>query len=305
MVLRGLWRLRAAGRFALRGLRAAPLVFLASSGTLTAGLLLLSVYLLTLSNMRAVLERVGQDFKLVVFLPPGAGSTDGEREELLRDIRSLDGVASVAYVSAEEALERLREALGSEGSLVDGLQRNPLPASFEVWPEAEHRPAARIRTLASRLAELHGVDEVRYGVEWVEGYTRILHALEWVGLLLGGFLLLVLGAIIAGTARLALHSRHDELRIQRLVGAGTLFVRLPFYIEGVLQGVAAAGVALGLLLLLYELGLPLLGEPLRFLVGGAELRFLRGVEILFLFLVGVGLGAGGTAAALLHMDDEA
>ena len=135
-------------------------------------------------------------------------------------------------------------------------------------------------------------EEVRYGVEWVEGYTRILRAVRWVGLLLGGFLVLVLGAIVAGTLRLALHAREEEIRIQRLVGANTLFVRLPFYLEGIAQGVVAAIVSLALLYGLYALGLPLVGEPLRFLLGHAEPRFLGTGEVLLLLLAGVGLGLG-------------
>ena len=65
MDLSGLRRVRAAVRSAVRGLRATPLIFLASSGTLTAGLLLLGVYLLILQNMRAVVDQAGDDLTLV------------------------------------------------------------------------------------------------------------------------------------------------------------------------------------------------------------------------------------------------
>lgn len=302
MDLKGTRRLRAAVRSALRGLRATPLIFLASAGTLAAGLSLLGAYRLVLVNMGSVLDRAGEDLKLVLFLPKGAEPGERERDRLVRDIEGWPEVDHVGYVSAEAALERLRIALGSEGSLVEDLHSNPLPSSLEIHPVADRRSAAGVRALAEKLARIPGVDDVRYGVEWVEGYTRVLRAIEWVGLLLGLFLVLVLGAIVAGTVRLALHAREDELRIQRLVGAGTLFVRLPFYVEGALQGLAAAGAAIALLYALYALGLPMLGEPIRFLVGGTELRFLAGSDLALLGAVGVGLGVGGAAVSLFSMD---
>jgi cell division transport system permease protein len=302
MDLTGFRRLRGAVRSAFRGLRATPLIFLASAGTLTAGLVLLGVYLLALNHMPGVLAQVGEEIKLVAFLE-GEASSDGHRDRLLNELTSWGAIGSVRYVPPEEALERLRSALGPEGSLVEGLESNPLPASVEIHPAKGSRSAESARALADRVAALSGVAEVRYGVEWVEGYTRILRAVEWVGVLLGGFLLLVLGAIVAGTVRLALHSREEELRIQRLVGAGTLFVRLPFYIEGVLQGALAAAAAVGILYVVYTLGLPLLGDPLRFLVGRTELQFLDRADVISLFALGIGLGAGGAAVSLVHMDD--
>ncbi len=123
--------------------------------------------------------------------------------------------------------------------------------------------------------------------------------------LLGGFLLLVLGTIVAGTVRLALHAREDEIRIQRLVGANTLFVQLPFYLEGIAQGALAAVGAVAVLYGLFALGLPLVGEPLRFLLGREDPSFLGFQEIGLLILIGVGLGVGGAAVSLAHMDDGA
>jgi cell division transport system permease protein len=298
-------RLRAAARSALKGLRATPLIFLASAGTMAAGLLLLGVYLLLLENMRSVLDQAGDELKLVAYLTREGVPTDGDLSRFLDKIGALEAVESVQYVSADEALARLRSALGKDASVVDGLKRNPLPASVEIQPRGGRRSAAAVQDLARQLRALRGVDEVRYGVEWVEGYTRILRGVEWIGVMLGAFLLLVLGAIVAATVRLALHARHDEIQIQRLVGANTLFVRLPFYLEGLAQGLVAALVAICVLWGLYALGLPLVGEPLRFVLGQAELRFLGAGELVLLAAVGVGLGVGGAALSLAHLDEGA
>ncbi len=287
----------------MRGLRATPLIFLASVGTLTAGLLLLAVYLLVLQNMSSVLDGVGNDLKLVAFFRVDDAPVDGEREKILNRVRKLEWVTSASYVSADQALERLRKALGAEADLLEGIERTPLPASVEIFPESNGRTASSMRRLADELSEIGVFEEVRYGVEWVEGYTRALQAVEWVGIFLGAFLLLVLGAIVAGTVRLGLHAREEEIRIQRLVGAGTLFVRLPFYIEGMVQGGVAAALAVVVLYGLFAVGLPMVGEPLRFLLGNAEPQFLGTGQVLLLGLLGVGLGVGGAAVSLIQMDD--
>ncbi len=298
-------RLQAAARSALRGLCATPLTFVTSAGTLTAGLLLLAVYLLVLGNMRSVLERAGGDFKVVAYLSGEGIEENGDLSGIVAGARALEGVESVRYVSSQEALQQLRVALGPDASLLEGLERNPLPASLEIQPTRTARSSTMVRMLADRVERLPHVEEVRYGVEWVEGYTRVLRGVQWVGILLGGFLLLVLGAIVAGTVRLALHAREDEIRIQRLVGANTLFVQLPFYLEGIAQGVLAATGAVAVLYGLFALGLPLVGEPLRFLLGREDPSFLGPQEIALLIVIGVGLGVGGAAVSLAHMDEGA
>ncbi|MGH7291015.1 MAG: cell division protein FtsX [Myxococcota bacterium] len=168
---------------------------------------------------------------------------------------------------------------------------------------AERREPAELRALAASAAAIPGVSEVRFGEAWVEGYARVVRMVEWLGAGLGAFLVLVLGAIVAGTIRLSLHARADEIQIQRLVGAGGLFVRLPFYLEGALQGGIAALAALSILRALDALGMPLLGDALGWLVGGQTLVFFGPGEALGLIALGVGLGLGGALMSLFNLED--
>src|SRR5262249_17064902 len=150
------------------------------------------------------------------------------------------GVRELAYVAPEAALTRLREDLGQDAGVLDGLAANPLPGAFELALAPEQRSPSELRALADRIAALPGVSEVRWGEPWVGGYGRGVRVAGLVGVGLGFFLLVVLGAIVASTVRLSLHARTDEIQIQRLVGAGGTFVRLPFCLEGALQGALAA-----------------------------------------------------------------
>lgn len=304
MDLREARRLGTALRSGLRGVRAAPLVFAVSVATMAAGLLLLAGYLLLLYNMRDALEHFGRDLRVAVFLERDAVAAPADVERLRAELAAQDGVTDVRYVSARKALERLRADLGAEAGVLEGLARNPLPASFEIGVLPRMRSPAGLRDLAARLEATPGVDEVRYGEDWAAGYARVLSILEWVGAGLGLFLLLVLGAIVAGTVRLAVHARAEEIEIQRLVGASGLFVRLPFYLEGGLQGAAATAIALAALYAMFRLGLPLVRGPLEFLLGRTQLVFFGPLEVLGVFALAIALGVGGAVLSLLRLEER-
>ncbi len=297
-------RVGSALRSGIRGIRAAPLIFALSVSSMAAGLLLLGTYLLVVQNMQQVLERFGNELRILAFLKPGAHPTPASLTALRSRFEALEGVSRVRFIDSGQALEQLRADLGRESGILEGLERNPLPASFELTLAAESRSSKAIEALAARVAESETIDEVRWGEDWVQGYTRILRAVVWLGAALGAFLMLVLCTVVAGTVRLALYARTDEIQIQRLVGASGLFVRLPFYLEGALQGAVAAALALCLLFGLFQLGLPILGDLLAFLLGRSAPTFFGAPQIILLFLIGVGLGLGGAMLSLVKLEES-
>jgi cell division transport system permease protein len=299
--VRDLRRLRTAVRSGLRGVTSAPLVFGLSVATMAAGLLLLSAYLLVVQNVRVVVASYASELSLVAFLPAGADASAivGLRGAL----EGLDDVEGVAFVSSDRALARLRGDLGSDAGVLDGLSHNPLPASFEIRLRPEARTPERLRDLALRAGSLAGVDEVRYGEAWVESYARLLGALQWLGLGLGACIVLVLGVIVSGTVRLAVHARADEIQIQRLVGGGAFFVRLPFYLEAGLQGALGAGVALALLYGLFRLGPALIGESVPLLFG-AEPVFFGSMALSGLVVFAIALGVAAAVLSLAWLEEE-
>ncbi len=301
--IRSLRRLATAMRDGLRGLRSTPLVFLMSVSTMAAGLLMLSAYLLVVQNMRTVLETAGADLTLVAFLVPG-DPDEATVADLAARFSAIEAVDSVTFVSRTHALERLRDDLGAEASILEDMEENPLPASFEIQLELAARTPEGVRRLAARLSAAEGIDDVRYGEAWVEGYSRVLRALEWIGAGFGACLMMVLAVIVAGTVRLAVYARSDEIQIQRLVGGGSLFVRLPFYLEGALQGAMGAAAALLLLWVAFNSALPSAGDAVQLLLGRAAPSFFGMTEIVALVLLGAGLGVGGSVLSLVHIDES-
>ena len=143
------------------------------------------------------------------------------------------------------------------------------------------------------------IGDLAQGQDWIEGYSRAVSLVQsgatGISIVLGLAALL----IVANTIRLAVYARRDELDILALVGASRTFVRVPFILEGTLQGLLGGLIALLLVFGAYELLLPQFRHGLELLMGRVELRFLTTYESIELVAVGAGLGLLGSITALV------
>ncbi|MCR9097599.1 MAG: permease-like cell division protein FtsX [bacterium] len=280
---------------ALRGVRQASATSLLAVLTIAVVLVLVGSASLLVGNMTGILDDFGAELQLTAYLDPDL--PESELTPLAERVAAAPGVAAVELVTKDEALERFERIAGG-GALLEGLEENPLPASLEIELRPDARTAASLATLRESLDGLPGIDELAHGEEWIEGYTRAVALIRggaWgIGLVLGLAALL----IVANTIRLAFYARRDELDILALVGASRTFVRVPFLLEGTLQGMLGGVVALVVVFGAYELLLPQLRYGLELLVGRAELSFFTWSEALSLVASGAGLGLLGAMTAL-------
>jgi cell division transport system permease protein len=123
----------------------------------------------------------------------------------------------------------------------------------------DSRDAAGASAVAERIGPLDGVDEVVYGRTWVDRLDRLILALSAVSILIGLVVSLASVFVISNTVKLTVWARRDAVRIMKLVGATDRFVKLPFLIEGTVQGLAGAVLALLILFGLYGYVSPALG----------------------------------------------
>lgn len=282
-------------RAALRGLLGSPLPSAVSIATIALAVIPLGGLAIITGNMRALLDRQGESRQVTAFLATALDA--GEQAVLARRAAALGGVARVELVTREAALERFRDRLGG-GALLDALEDNPLPASIEVTLAPGADRAEEAGAVAAALRALPGVEEVAGGEAWVEGYARALALVRSAGLGLGAILALATLLIVANTIRLAVYARRDELDILALVGASRTFLRVPYLIEGVIQG--ALGGALGIVLLygLFRIAVPQLGDALELFLGWSEPRFLTVEGIGLLVAGGAAFGLVGAAFAV-------
>jgi cell division transport system permease protein len=282
-------------RAAWRGLLGSPLPSLVSIATIAVAVIPLGGLAIITGNMRALLDRQGESRQVTAFLDVGL---DPEQEAALaRRAAALGGVARVELVTREAALVRFRDRLGG-GALLEALEENPLPASLEITLAPGADRAEEAGAVAAALRALPGVEQVAGGEAWVEGYARALALVRGAGLGLGAILALATLLIVANTIRLAVYARREELDILALVGASRTFLRVPYLIEGAIQG--TAGGLLGVLLLygLYRIAVPQLGDALELFLGWSEPRFLAPASVAALVAGGAAFGLVGAAVAV-------
>jgi cell division transport system permease protein len=213
-------------------------------------------------------------------------------------IRAYGEVQKISYRSKEEALKSLEERLAGRKGLLKGLPRNPLPASVEIQLKPEYQNSIGVQSLVEKLRGLPQIEDLQYGVEWVEKFSAFIVLLKVLGLAVGGLLLASTIFVISNTIRLNIFARREEIEIMRSVGATGFFIRAPFYIEGVLQGFAGASLAVSMLFVLFRLFLTEVYAPLQALLGGFPLFFLTPEQTAALALGGVALGFLGTQVSV-------
>jgi cell division transport system permease protein len=281
---------------ALRGIRSASTTSSLAVLTIAIVLVLVGSASLLVQNMTGILEEFGAELQLTAYLD--SSTSEEAQRELAQSVAAAPGVDRVEIITKREALERFERIAGGP-ELLAGLDENPLPASLEIHLRPEARTAEAIAILESSLDGLPGIDELAQGQEWIEGYSRAV-ALVGAGAL-GISIILGMAAllIVANTIRLAVYTRRDELEILALVGASRTFVRVPFLLEGTLQGLLGGFIALLLVYGAYELFLPQIRFGLELVVGRADLRFFTTAESIRLIASGGGLGLLGSITALI------
>jgi cell division transport system permease protein len=276
---------------ALVDLRRAGRVGVSAILLITLSLTALGGFWLLSLNLGRAVSQWRDRVRVVVFLreePTGSALAD-----LTRRVEGLPGVQRVRYVSKSQALQSLRQSLGAHAGVLEQLPRNPLPASIEVTPDEDATTPEATRELTARLGALPEVEDVQGGAEWVEGLARWRRLFEIVGLGVGAVLALAAILTVTTATTLVLHVRRAETEIMRLVGASEAVIRLPQLLQGMVQGLLGAVVALALLETAYAIAAPRLEPLLNLTLGLARAVFLSLPQILLLIAGGAVLGALG------------
>jgi cell division transport system permease protein len=276
---------------AVRDLRRAGRVALSAVLLITLSLVALGAFGVVSTNLGRAVREWRDRVKLIVYLR--GEPAPAEQAALLERVRSLPGVAAARYVSKAEALDALRRVLGKDAGVADALPVNPLPASLEVTPTAEAATPEGARALLTRLGTLPEAEEVEGGVEWVERLSHWRRLLASIGVGVGATLALAAILTVTTATTLVLHARRQETEIMRLVGAPEMAIRLPLVLQGLLQGLLGAALALTVLVALYRLAAPALEPLVTLTLGLPRLEFLSAPGMLGLLGLGASLGALG------------
>jgi cell division transport system permease protein len=221
-------------RRALRNMRQCSFVCSVAVGITAVALTIVAFFAIVVLNVQQLTAYWSSQVEIVAYLdsPPDSRGL----QVLQSKIMALQEVEGVNYVSREEAFSQFRKRLGGDADLLDGVDANILPASFDIILKSSYRTQVGVDTVVERLQREVGLKDLRFGREWLEKFESFVVLLKLGGAVIGGFLLFAALFIVSNTIRLTQYARRDELEIMGLVGATSMFIKTPFLIEGAIQG---------------------------------------------------------------------
>ena len=212
----------------------------ASVGTLIACLLIVGFAVLFSINVDSIVEYLGQQNEVVVFMQmdtPAEYMTTMEEE-----LNSMEGLDEVVYVSSEEGFAEYKEGLGEDSYLLDGMEDEAaeiLPAKFTakiVDPE-------QVDAILASIRRMDYVDTAEAPTDLTKTLVSVRTMVNTIGGIVIAALVLVSLVIITNTIRASVFTRRKEISIMKYVGATNGFIRVPFIVEGILLGIIAAVIA--------------------------------------------------------------
>jgi cell division transport system permease protein len=261
--------------------------------------LIFSTFTLIALNLTNLLKIWEDKIEIIAYLKQGTSSR--EVELLLNKARHLEGVEAVRYISPDDAMDFMFAKLGRQKSLLQGIQPTVLPSSLEIQLTSDYRNSTKIKEVVRDLEKNPQFEEIQYGQEWVETFSVLVHILRLTQWILGGLLLIGIVFITSNTLQLSIASRREEIEVMHWVGASPSLIRVPFYVEGVLQGLLGGGFAILLLFLLHR-GLFLYIPPaMQAWMEKIPVLFLPPETIVWILLGGMALGFFGSFVASMRV----
>ncbi len=204
-----------------------------------ACLLLTGTVTLIAYNIDLSIEELQQSNEIVVFIDDSL--TTREAKALGSQFNRIDNIATVEFEDRDVALEKYREELGEDASILDNYNsaNNPLRNSF-IFTLKD--PTLAEETI-EQIAAVDGTDYIRADEEVISKLIQVQRVFNIVALAMVIGLAVISIFIIANTVKLAMFARREEISIQKMVGATNWFIRWPFVIEGMVLGLLAGGLA--------------------------------------------------------------
>jgi cell division transport system permease protein len=200
-----------------------------------------SALLLQRATTRASNEWTGQ-VEVAVFLSNDISSD--ERVQMQNDLQTMPEVKSVDYETKQEAYTRFKRLFANQPDIVNNTVSDSLPESFRVKLKDPHQ----FEIIRDRLEGRAGVQQIRDERQIVNQLFSATSTQRKMSLINAVVVFLAAVILIATTIRMAIFSRRKEIGIMKLVGATNWFVRIPFMMEGVVQGLIGGVLAVLILL---------------------------------------------------------
>ncbi len=260
-------------------------------------MLIFGLFFLIGENVNHIMKEIESEQGMQVFMYKDA--TEEQIQKLQEDIKGLEDVAKVTYISREEALNNYKEKWGENAKLLSGYEgdKNPLGASFVVTltnlekandVKNQIEGFENVKTIEVRDKTISALVNLANGVRIVSGVILVL-------------LIVISIFIIANTIKLTVHARRKEISIMKYVGATNGFIRWPFIVEGIIIGILAALLSILILGVCYNLVIGKMAtSAIANTISLSLLSFadIFGLVIAVYLILGIGIGTIGSIISM-------
>ncbi len=219
-----------------------------------------------------------------------------EAKEVCKAIEGIDNVASVEYISKEQALEQTKEILPQKDvdyfSVLEEDGENPMSDGAKVTMIDLEKFDETMKAISA----VKGVDSIQSQSGLAEKITAIKNGIFIAGIAIISILLIIALVIVSNTIRVTMYNRKLEISIMKAVGATDSFVRIPFVVEGVTIGLISALLSLGVLYCCYRVAV----EAILSAIGNYTLiPFSSQIWLLLGVFAAIGIVAGSLGSIIM------
>ena len=213
--------------------------FLSSVASIALVLFLVGIAATLLVSQKSITGYLKENMQVSVMMKPQVGESAA-----LKCKKTIDGMAftkSSSYISKEQGAREMASLLGED--FLDVFETSPIPISVNLTLKADYVTADSLEVVKSRLGALKEVSEVVCQQSLVEALNSNLNKISIFLAALISLLLFISFVLINNTVRLCVYSRRFTIHTMKMVGATKAFIRRPFVLESIFQGLFASFLA--------------------------------------------------------------
>jgi cell division transport system permease protein len=235
-------------------------ITVASILTISVSLFLFGVSLMLSQGVNNATRQWQGGIEFIIFINPNA--SNDQVQAIDQQLQSNPEIEKTTYVDQQAAYEEFKQLFANQPELVDNVTADILPPSYRVVPK--NKSADAVAALSEEYKGKAGVKDVVSATETIRLVQQLSSRLTFGMVVVAGALLLAAALLILNTIRMAMYARRREIEVMKLVGATNWFIRVPFMVEGLVQGVIGAGLSIGFLVLFRPFFEKWLPDPTQF-----------------------------------------
>ncbi len=267
----------------------------ASLMIMCATMLIFGLFFLIGQNVNYLVKEVESAQGMQVYMVKDA--TEQQIQTLGEQIKNLDYVARIEFVSKEQAFNIVQEKYKEYTSVLEPytIENNPFKASYVVTLT----DLTKSEEVRSQIEKLDNVNNIEMRDKVIDALVNIANGIRWISFGILVLLIIISVFIIANTIKLTVHARRKEISIMKYVGATNGFIRWPFIVEGIIIGVIAAMISIFILGVGYNFVIhKIMQSSITSMINMTLLPFSEIFNLVILVYLGLGIGIGSLGSII-------